>query len=140
MRILILVATFLTTAYVAFPQTPGQPISLDLAGALQRARDYNQQFLQAGFGVDLAREARIQARAARLPALNLLNQSIYTQGNGTPSGVFVSNDGVHVYNEQAVVHAEVFNLATRAEYQRPLGAEATARARRDIAGRGLVAV
>ena len=140
MRTPVLVAILLTTAGIALPQTPGHPISLDLAGALQRARDYNQQFLQAGFGMDLAREARIQARAAQLPTLNLLNQSIYTQGNGTPSGVFVSNDGVHVYNEQAVVHAELFNLATRAEYRRSLAAEATAHARRDIAARGLVAV
>lgn len=117
----------------------GQPVSLDLAGALQRARDYSLQFLQAGIAASLAREDRIQAKAAFFPTLNALNQYIYTQGNGTPSGVFVANDGVHIYNEQAVVHAEVFSFAKRADYQRTIAAEAAARARMEIATRGLVA-
>jgi outer membrane protein TolC len=118
---------------------PGQPISLDLAGALDRARNYNQQFMQAYIAAGLAREDRVQAKAALFPNLSVLNQYIYTQGNGTPSGVFVANDGVHVYNEQAVVHAELFSFAKRADYQRTLAAEAAARARQDVAARGLVA-
>ena len=81
----------------------------------------------------------MQAKAALFPTLNLLNQYIYTQPNGTPSGVFVANDGVHVYSEQAMVHAELFSLAKRAEYQRTLAAESAARARQEIAARGLIA-
>jgi outer membrane protein TolC len=122
----------------AAPQA-GEPISLDLTGALQRAREYSQQFLSAGIAAASAREDRIQARAARLPTLNAFNQYIYTQGNGTPSGVFVANDGVHIYNEQATVHAELFSFARKAEYQRAIAAEAAATARRDIAARGLIA-
>ena len=53
-----------------------------------------------------ARQDTVQARAARLPSVNAFNQFIYTEGNGTPSGVFVANDGVHVYNEQAQVHQD----------------------------------
>jgi outer membrane protein TolC len=120
-------------------QASEEPLLLDLAGALQRARSYNQQFLSAGIATALAREDRIQAKAALLPTLNAFNQFIYTQGNGTPSGVFVANDGVHLYSEQAVVHAEPFDFARRAEYQRARWAEAAARARQDIAARGLVA-
>jgi hypothetical protein len=81
----------------------------------------------------------VQARAALFPSLNALNQYIYTQGNGTPTGVFVANNGVHIYNEQAVVHAELFSVTRRAEYQRTIAAEAVARARQDVAARGLIA-
>jgi outer membrane protein TolC len=116
-----------------------QTLTIDLTEALRRARDYNQQFLSAGISAALAREDRIQAKAAQLPNLNALNQYIYTQGNGTPSGVFVANDGVHVYNEQAVLHADLFSVAKRAEYRRTIAAEAAARAKQDIAARGLVA-
>src|SRR5579884_3270992 len=115
------------------------PVSLDLAGALQRARDYSQQFLAANIAVQTAHEDRLQAKAAYYPTLNWLNQYIYTQGDGTPSGVFVANDGVHVYNEQAAVHAELFSLTKRADYRRAVAAEAAARARLEIAQRGLVA-
>jgi outer membrane protein TolC len=117
----------------------GGPVALDLAGALQLARGYSQQFLAAGLATQLAREDRLQAKAALLPTLNVLNQYIYTQGNGTPSGVFVANDGVHIYNEQAVVHAELFSFSKRADYQRTIAAEAAARARQDVAARGVVA-
>ncbi len=113
-------------------------MKLDLAGALERARAYSLQFIQAGIAAALAKEDRIQAKAAFFPTLNAFNQYIYTQGNGTPSGVFVANDGVHVYNEQAVVHAELLSLARRADYQRTVAAEAAARARQDIAARGVV--
>jgi outer membrane protein TolC len=116
-----------------------QTLTIDLTEALRRARDYNQQFLSAGISAALAREDRIQAKAAQLPNLNALNQYIYTQGNGTPSGVFVANDGVHIYNEQAVLHADLFSVAKRAEYRRTIAAEAAARAKQDIAARGLVA-
>ncbi len=117
----------------------GQALTIDLTEAQRRARDYNQQFLSAGINADLAREDRIQAKAAQLPNLSALNQYIYTQGNGTPSGVFVANDGVHIYNEQAVLHADLFSVAKRAEYRRTIAAEAAARAKQEIAVRGLAA-
>jgi outer membrane protein TolC len=115
-----------------------QPIVLDLKTALNLARGYSQQFMQAGLAAELAREDRIQAKAALFPTLNLFNQYIYTQGNGTPSGVFVANDGVHIYNEQAIVHADLFSVSKRADYQRALAIEAVTRAHQDIAARGLV--
>jgi outer membrane protein len=142
MRTIYLAATLAITGGVIAAQPPQPdkpPITLDLAGALQRARDYSQQFVQAATGAGLAHEDRAQARAALFPTLNALNQYIFTQANGTPSGVFVSNDGVHVYNEQALVHADLFSFAKRAEYQRAVAAEAAARARQDIAVRGLAA-
>ena len=104
---------------------------------MARARQYAGQIQTASLAVLQAREDSAQARAARLPSVNAFNQFIYTQGNGTPSGVFVANDGVHIYNEQAVVHQEVLSLVRRGELNRALAGEAIARAKVDIAARGL---
>jgi outer membrane protein TolC len=114
-------------------------LTINLTNALERAHENSQQLQSAAIGVDLAHEDRVQARAALLPALNYVNQFIYTQGNGTPSGVFVGNDGVHVYNSQAAVHVDLFSPERRADYQRTIAAQALAAARRDVVERGLVA-
>jgi outer membrane protein TolC len=123
---------------------PGNPANaplprFTLQEALERAQKYSPQTLTANIAALLAREDAVQAKAAILPSVNGLSQYIYTQGNGTPSGIFVSNDGVHVYNEQALVHADVFAPAKRADYHRAIAAEAAARAKADIAARGLIA-
>lgn len=131
-RILVLVALFPGCLLAQAPT-----LTVDLAGALTRARAYSPQFLAAGLAASSAHEDRVQAKAALLPTVSALNQYIYTQGNGTPSGVFVANDGVHVYNEQAVVHAELFSLTKQAELRRAQAAEAAAQARQDVARRGL---
>ncbi len=115
------------------------PLTLTLQDAIERARRYSQQFQTATITAELAHEDRVQARAALFPTLNYLNQYIWTQANGTPSGVFVSNDGVHVYNSQAQVHGDVYSPARRAEYQRTIAAEELARAKAEVASRGLVA-
>ena len=52
-------------------------------------------------------------------------------------GVFVSNDGVHVYNDQGLVHEDVMPLIKRGAQQRAEAAEAVARAKVDVAARGL---
>src|SRR5690242_14925922 len=69
----------------------GQSITLTLAQALQRAGQYSQQVYSAQFAAQLAHEDVVQAKAALLPTATGLSQFIYTQPNGTPSGVFVSN-------------------------------------------------
>ena len=78
-------------------------------------------------------------RPRLLPAVNGLSQFIYTQPNGTPSGTYVSNDGPHVYNDQAIAHADIYNPSKRADYRRTIAAEAVARAKADVAARGLFA-
>src|SRR5438270_8580770 len=117
----------------------GGALSFSLSTALTQAQTYNQAYVSAVTAAGQAREARVQAKAALFPTLNAFNQFIYTQGNGTPSGVFVANDGVHIYNEQATVHAELFSITRRADYRAAIAAEAAARARQDIAVRGLIA-
>jgi outer membrane protein TolC len=118
---------------------PIQPLNLTLDDALRRARIYSQVVYSAEIGAQLAREDIVQARAALLPTMNWFHQVIYTQPNGLPSGVFVSNDGPRVYNNQALVHGDIFAPVKYADYRRATAAEAVARAKADIAVRGLFA-
>ncbi len=120
------------------PGTPATgPLLINLQDALARAKANNQQFQTATISAQLAHEDRVQAKAGLLPTLNYFNQYIYTQANGTPSGVFVANDGVHVYNSQGVVHGDIYAPGKLADYQRLIAAEAVARAKTDIAARSL---
>jgi outer membrane protein TolC len=115
------------------------PLRLTLQDAVERAQKYSQQTLTANIAALLAREDTVQAKAALLPAVSGLSQYIYTQANGTPTGIFVPNDGVHIYNDQATVHADLFAPVKRADYHRAMAAEAAARAKADLAARGLIA-
>jgi outer membrane protein TolC len=117
---------------------PTQALTISFAEALQRARQYGLDLQTANIAALLAREDRIQAKAAFLPQTQEVNQFIYTQPNGTPSGIFVPNDGPHVYYVYAQAH-EDWSPAKRAEYRRTLAAEALAQAKADMAARGLFA-
>jgi len=120
-------------AQTAAPPTP----TITLQDAIARARQYGGQIQGANLAVLLAKEDSLQARAGRLPTVNAFNQYIYTEGNGTPSGVYVANDGVHVYNEQAQVHEELLSVFRRGEIRRVLASEAVANARVEVAARGI---
>jgi outer membrane protein TolC len=114
-----------------------QTLTIDLKEALARAQKYGVQLETANIAAELAREDRKQAVAASLPSISALNQFIYTEGNGTPSGVFVANDGVHIYNEQLQAHEEVLSFVRRGEIRLARAAEAVAKAKADVAARGL---
>ena len=114
-----------------------QDLTIDLADAFARAQKYGAQIETANIAAALAREDHAQAKAATLPSVNGFNQFIYTQANGTASGVFVANDGVHVYSEQLQVHEELLALARRGEVRVAAAAAAVARAKADVAARGL---
>jgi outer membrane protein len=118
---------------------PQENPPLTLQQALTLARTNSQQLRSAQIAAQLATEDRVQARAALLPGVNGFLQHIYTEPNGTPSGVFVANDGPHVYNAQAVAHGDLFAPTKWADYRSAAAAEAVARARADVAARGLVA-
>ena len=121
------------------PPAPGTSLNLNFTSALQLAQQYSQQILGTSYGALVAREDVVQAKAALLPTPSAFNQFIYTQPNGTPSGIFVSNDGPHVYNQWMVVHGDIYAPAKIADYRRAIAAEALARARYAIATRGLLA-
>lgn len=118
-------------------------VSLTLADALARAKANSPQFQAAVTDLGMAREARLQARAGLLPGVNYSNSYIYTQGNGvyspdgTSSGVFIANNGVHEYLSQGIAH-EAIGPAEIADYQRSSAVLALAQARHEVAARGLV--
>ncbi|MGD0497596.1 MAG: TolC family protein [Bryobacteraceae bacterium] len=119
---------------------PDASLRLTLEDAMTRARANSPQILQANINTLLAREDTRQAKAALLPWATSFNQFIYTPPNGDPSGVFVSADGTHVYNNQAVVHGDIYAPGKVADYRRMQVAEAVARARVEIAARGLTSI
>lgn len=113
-------------------------LTIDLKDALERARLNSPQFQSSSLEVEIAHLDRFMARTAFFPTANYVNQYIYTQGNGTASGVFIANDGVHVYNSQAIVHQDIISPTRLAAYRRSIAAEAVAAARRDVVLRGIV--
>jgi len=122
-------------AQAAFAQAP---IALTLQDAMQRARQYSQQVYTTNLEALLAHEDTLQAKAALLPTAEGISGFIYTQPNGTPTGIYVPNDGPRVYTELLDLHSDVYNPGKRAEYRRTMAAEAVARAKKDLAERGLV--
>ena len=123
------------------PPSPGAPdaapLTLTLEDALARARVNSTQFQAAVMQAGLAREDKVQARAGMLPTVSYQGQFLYTEGNGTPSGRFVANNGVHEYLTEGNAH-QVLDLAHIAEYRRASAAAALAKAQQEIAARGLV--
>ena len=115
------------------------PITLSLKDALALAQKNDVQFLAALNDAALAAEDLRQARASRYPSLSGRSEYLGTQGNGkTPSGRFVTNDGVHVYRDWAVVHEDfTAGIFTGTGIDRAAAAEALARARAEVARRGL---
>ncbi len=113
-------------------------LSLTLPDVIERARQYSQQVYTADIAAKMAHEDTVQAKAGLLPTASGFSQYIYTQPNGSPIGeTFVSNDGPRVYNDQLLVHGEIWNPQRRADYRRTIAAEAVAKARADLALRGL---
>jgi outer membrane protein TolC len=139
----LLLACLLAAAPATRSAAAGQPAPADnpltLSAVLDLARANSQQFRAAQLASDLAAEDRKQGKAALLPSLSGFTQYIYTQPNGTPSGVWVPNDGPRVYAMWLNVHGDIFSFAKWNEYRSATAAEAVARAKAEIAARGLVA-
>jgi outer membrane protein TolC len=119
--------------------TTSVPLTLTFSDALQRAHANSPEFQAALREMGLAHEDRIQGRAGLLPSVIYNNQFLYTQGNGTLTGRYVANNGVHEYISQGDVH-QAISLAIVADYKRAAAAEALAKARAEIAARGLEVV
>jgi outer membrane protein TolC len=116
------------------------PPLITLQDALDRATRLDVQYQLAISNAVIAREDRVQARAALLPGISQTTQLLQTQGNGvTPNGRFVTNDGVHVYRSWGVARQEISaETFLKSTYRRAQAAEALGNARVEIAQRGLV--
>ena len=113
------------------------PLVLTLQDALARAKANDPQFRAALTDLGVAHQDTVQSRAQLLPNVNYNMQYIYTQGNGTPTGRFLANNGVHEYIAQGNVH-QALSPGMFAEYRKTAAAEALARAKSEVATRGLV--
>src|SRR5438552_14056892 len=118
-------------------QNTAAPLTLTLQDALARARKINPEYHAALTELGIAKEDRVQSRAALLPNVTYNTAFLYTEGNHTPTGRFIAANGVHEYQSQANGH-QVIPLENLADYRRTRAAEAVARARAEIATRGLV--
>jgi outer membrane protein TolC len=113
------------------------PLVLTLTDALARARSNSVAFQAALTDQGIAQNDRVQAGAALLPSVTYNNTFTYTQGNGTTVGRFIANNGVHEYLSQGNVHQAV-GVSLVADYRRAGALASLARAKAEIAGRGLV--
>ncbi len=113
------------------------PQTITLQDALALARKNSVDFQAALTDQGVAHQDKVAARAALLPGVNYNNQYLYTQGNGTATPRFIANNGVHVYISQGNVH-EMLAYSGVSDYRRTSALEAVARAKAEIAARGLV--
>jgi outer membrane protein TolC len=117
-------------------QIPPTANALTLEEAVRLAKVNAPLYRTALTEAGLAREDRVQARAGLLPGVSFATGTIYTQPNGTPTGVFISANAVHEYAAQGLVH-QALSFTLVADYRRAHALEALARAKAEIANRGL---
>ena len=113
------------------------PLTITLKDALVRARTNEPQYRSAQTDYGIARQNTIQSRAALLPNASYNAQFAYTEGNGTAAGRFIANNGVHEYISEGNVH-QALSYQNAAEYRLARAQEALAKAKTEIATRGLV--
>ena len=137
---LILLSEALGQSNVTATQAPSPSNAiprLTLEDAIRLAKNNAPDFRAALAEAGIAHQGSVQTRAALLPSLSYTTGVIYTQPNGTATGVFVGANGPHEYLSQGVAH-EALSFAAVADYRRARAQEALARAKAEIAARGLV--
>jgi outer membrane protein TolC len=110
---------------------------LTLEDALARARKNSTPFQAALTDAAIARQDRYQAGAALLPSVTYNNQAIYTQLDKNNGVRFIANNAAHEYISQANAH-ESIDLVSISAFRRAASAAAVAKAKAEIASRGLV--
>src|SRR5882762_6740393 len=119
-------------------QDSAAPVRLTLQDALDRARKNSTVFQAAVTDAALSHEDKNQARDALLPSVSYNNSAVYSQGSGPGNSVrFIANNGVHEYISQANVH-QMLDVASFAQYRAAVAGASAAKARAEIASRGLV--
>jgi len=120
------------------PAAPaGAPVRLTLQDALTLARKNSVQFQSAVTDSAIARQDRFQAGAALLPSVTYNNEALYTQLSKSNEVLFIANNAAHEYLSQANIH-ESIDLAAVSSFRRASALAAAAKAKAEIASRGLV--
>ncbi|MGH9677459.1 MAG: TolC family protein, partial [Candidatus Acidiferrum sp.] len=114
-------------------------LRMTLQDALDRARKNSTVFQAAQTDAAIARQDHYQAGASLLPSVVYNNLATYTKlsAQGQNNAIFIANNGAHEYISQANVH-EAIDLAGVANFRKASAAAAAARAKAEIASRGLV--
>ena len=126
----------------ATPPAAGVPLRLTLQDALALARKNEPTYRAAATEAGIAGEARAQARDALLPTVNFNTSVLWTESNqlknqsGVPV-VFIANNAPHEYIGQGNVH-ESLDFAAWEKYRGSAALAAAAKARAEVASRGLV--
>jgi outer membrane protein TolC len=131
------------TSSFSLQSEPNQqpPATLTLTDALTLAAKNDPALRAATTDAEVARQDLLQTRTALYPSLSGRSEYLGTEGDGKiPTSRFVTNDGVHVYREWAIVHQDLSpGTVTRVGVERAAAVEALARAKMEIARRGLAA-
>ena len=122
---------------IAVAGNPAAPMTITLQDAITRARVNEPQYRAAVTDYGVAQQNTVQSRAALLPNVSYNAQFLYTEGNGTASGRFIANNAVHEYVSQGNLH-ESLSWQNAAEYRLARAQEALAKAKAEIATRGLI--
>jgi outer membrane protein len=115
----------------------GAPLRITLQDALALARKNEPTYHSAVAAAGIAREDRAQSRDALLPNANFNTSTLYTQPNNAGGVKFIANNTPHEYVSQGNVH-QVLDLATFSSYRRAAALAAAAKAKAEVASRGLV--
>jgi len=125
-----------------YAQQPALPmVTISLQDAINRAQSASIAFATAKSDAGVAQSERTIARSALLPNVVYHNQYLYTEGTERAAAPvrFIANNAVHEYMSQGTV-TETIGGAGLAGYIRANAVAAAARARLEVARRGLVAV
>lgn len=118
-------------------RAPATTLRLSLQDALNLARKNTTAFQAALTEAGLAREDRTQARDTLLPSAGFNTSVLYTPPNNIGGVKYIANNAPHEYVSQGNVH-ELLDVASIASYRRTAALAAAAKARAEIASRGLV--
>jgi outer membrane protein TolC len=124
----------------AAQQTATPPLAISLEEAIKHAQSANTLFAAANAETGIAQSEHTISRSQLLPNVVYHNQYLYTQGTGQPATApvkFIANNAVHEYVSQGSVTETIGGIAI-AEYKLTAAAAAAARARFEVARRGLV--
>jgi outer membrane protein len=114
------------------------PVVITLQDAIERARKLDPTYRTALTDAGIAHEDHVQARAALLPSVSENTEYLYTEGTGTATPRYIANNAVHEYVSQGNAH-EAVSGAQFADFTRTEATAAAARAKAEVAARGLVA-
>jgi outer membrane protein TolC len=116
---------------------PGEPLRLTLQDALALARKNEPTYNSVVTAAGVAGETRAQSRDALLPSVNFNTSALYTQSNGVNGVKFIANNAPHEYVSQGNVHQQL-DLASWENYRSSAALAAAAKAKAEVAARGLV--